>query len=1159
MKAVTYSDSARMLMDAEKHMFDCHATAVEIYCERLRDLLVPLPKASEIPKTDHRPLVLREDPQRGVLVSGLSEKRVNSAEELLLLFRGALLRRRMRETSKNTTSSRAHTVLSLHMRTTIKTGESVLERRSSLHLMDLAGAERQTPPPQDLPSSVPASSLWLSYAAVNEKRKQEKTLMEEACFINKSLSTLVAVVAEAANRGGDAEGLAPPFSASVSSSLEPSLSPAASAPASSAPRRSSPPSLSSPSVPVAVSVPCSSSVDRDSLSCTSGAASKRSPTARGDAWLPSRSVPATRLDAQRRASQPHHAQPARLLLRARDSKLTFLLKNALDGKARVTLMATVSPLAADFSASLSTLQLAQKARQIRGRPPAPQQHTPPRTSCTTSALLEQEILRLRALLSQFQHAPQAVRFPQLPPSACAPAPPSPLVSSSASSPGLVSTLCSDATVQLRRPFAFPSFSSSSFVSAPPPPLASPSSTSLFSSRVSSSASASCLLHSQTRGNVASAISARSPSSFSSTPLLPPASLMSPSLVHLHAVPASHATRTLPAERSEGDFCVEPKCGVESLAHAAKAARDIAAVDAEGRRSEGRASSLEKRDITVREIMESSEEERRKTQAGTGTKLEHNSEGENEACDRVVRKRTQGRRREGDGEPDTRTRVGESTEDNNMKVKPTQKAILLNASALDSRRHDANYGRTATRERTQGNVKAKVEENSTPSLPPQNYALSSAQARPDCAHSSVEGHRKATHFIYLSFLTRAVRLERQLHAVRRDRDRLLKRIRLLQKDRRGRRTAFSPSAVNQLPVSADLEIRMETSERPQKPTGADSEDATAAYCEVRKKRSLPDNQGVHEAENGEERNAEEEAEAANVQRAQKDTRGDAIEETTEDGGTRREERDTGAPPQQLAARGRGTAKGESEEEENAETGSRAQGEDNGTSELEPYATVRPFEKVTRDSRRETFDDAESSIVEWTEYCDREEGQRSFTPLSADTRRQSGRPSDTPIGKGETKRYLALRSKMGAICPMDRHTPLAQEWRQKEARSRVSVSLRSASLAPALPLRPSFASACASFLASSESQRPQSPADELAQGMTGAHAKACAAQASDGARREDLCRSGDGDRSSGFSASLVLPSTCRTGRRAATLCPPQALEAKANPDAECDKENELRFSG
>ncbi|KFG56388.1 kinesin motor domain-containing protein [Toxoplasma gondii FOU] len=357
--------------------FQCRATAVEIYCERLRDLFVASPPRGRLANPEAKTLVLREDPQHGVVVAGLTEKTIKSADDLLRVFRVALRRRRFRETPKNATSSRSHTVLSLHVDTRTIAKGTVVTSCSSLHLVDLAGAERQTP--QETHFAVPASSLWLSSAAVNEKRKEEKTLMEEACFINKSLSALMAVISEAANRRnhGRTSGLSPQaFPASSSSSFVPSSSPPSPLPPSPSVLSSaasvpfSLPSLVSSSVAsrpptsahsASVSLPRSaqtsssaafapsSSVCSSSDSCvlsSSTSCSFNQSLHHVGTWARGPSVSAgicgdSGTGRQKRSStrQAHVATEGKQapLLRVRDSKLTFLLKNALVGTAEKSL------------------------------------------------------------------------------------------------------------------------------------------------------------------------------------------------------------------------------------------------------------------------------------------------------------------------------------------------------------------------------------------------------------------------------------------------------------------------------------------------------------------------------------------------------------------------------------------------------------------------------------------------------------------------------------------------------------------------------------------------------------------------------------------------------------------------------------------------------
>ena len=51
----------------------------------------------------------------------------------------------------------------------------------------------------------------------------------------------------------------------------------------------------------------------------------------------------------------------------RDSKLTRLLQDGIDGKAKTLLLATVSPLSRDAEETISTLKFADRAKQVKSR------------------------------------------------------------------------------------------------------------------------------------------------------------------------------------------------------------------------------------------------------------------------------------------------------------------------------------------------------------------------------------------------------------------------------------------------------------------------------------------------------------------------------------------------------------------------------------------------------------------------------------------------------------------------------------------------------------------------------------------------------------------------------------------------------------------------
>ena len=77
----------------------------------------------------------------------------------------------------------------------------------------------------------------------------------------------------------------------------------------------------------------------------------------------------------------------------RDSKLTFLLKEALGGRARCTLLACVSPAAGQLEETLSTLKFAQRAKLVKVKARANEEAE------GSVAELAAEVVRLRAIVA----------------------------------------------------------------------------------------------------------------------------------------------------------------------------------------------------------------------------------------------------------------------------------------------------------------------------------------------------------------------------------------------------------------------------------------------------------------------------------------------------------------------------------------------------------------------------------------------------------------------------------------------------------------------------------------------------------------------------------------------------------------------------------------
>ncbi|KAG5419237.1 KIP2 [Candida metapsilosis] len=134
---------------------------LEIYNERIIDLL----NAGNSSATTSNDLKIRDDPEFGVKVIGLTTPVVTSREQLLSLVKKGDLNRKTSATDFNARSSRSHSILQIRLK--IVNDLTSCETTSTLTLCDLAGSERAS------------SSL--------ERRK-------EGSYINKSLLALSNVI-----------------------------------------------------------------------------------------------------------------------------------------------------------------------------------------------------------------------------------------------------------------------------------------------------------------------------------------------------------------------------------------------------------------------------------------------------------------------------------------------------------------------------------------------------------------------------------------------------------------------------------------------------------------------------------------------------------------------------------------------------------------------------------------------------------------------------------------------------------------------------------------------------------------------------------------------------------------------------------------------------
>ncbi|NXE28066.1 KI18B protein, partial [Ardeotis kori] len=137
----------------------------EVYNEQIHDLLEP-----------KGPLPIREDPEKGVVVQGLSFHQPASAEQLLEMLANGNKNRTQHPTDANATSSRSHAIFQICVKQQDRVGGLTRDLQvAKMSLIDLAGSER---------------------ASVAKTRGER---LREGANINRSLLALVNVLKALAN------------------------------------------------------------------------------------------------------------------------------------------------------------------------------------------------------------------------------------------------------------------------------------------------------------------------------------------------------------------------------------------------------------------------------------------------------------------------------------------------------------------------------------------------------------------------------------------------------------------------------------------------------------------------------------------------------------------------------------------------------------------------------------------------------------------------------------------------------------------------------------------------------------------------------------------------------------------------------------------------
>ncbi|EDO39610.1 predicted protein [Nematostella vectensis] len=113
-----------------------HVSYLEIYNEEIRDLLV---------KNTRSNLEIKEHPDKGMYVKGLSSITVDCYEDMAEILEIGSANRSVGSTCMNTDSSRSHSIFIIDLQVNVnKGGEGECVRNGKLNLVDLAGSERQS-------------------------------------------------------------------------------------------------------------------------------------------------------------------------------------------------------------------------------------------------------------------------------------------------------------------------------------------------------------------------------------------------------------------------------------------------------------------------------------------------------------------------------------------------------------------------------------------------------------------------------------------------------------------------------------------------------------------------------------------------------------------------------------------------------------------------------------------------------------------------------------------------------------------------------------------------------------------------------------------------------------------------------------------------------
>lgn len=130
------------ILEDQQAEYSMKVTFLELYNEEITDLLAPEETTKFVDDKSKKPIALMEDGKGGVLVRGLEEEIVTTANEIYKILEKGSAKRRTAETLLNKQSSRSHSIFSItiHIKECTPEGEEMI-KCGKLNLVDLAGSE----------------------------------------------------------------------------------------------------------------------------------------------------------------------------------------------------------------------------------------------------------------------------------------------------------------------------------------------------------------------------------------------------------------------------------------------------------------------------------------------------------------------------------------------------------------------------------------------------------------------------------------------------------------------------------------------------------------------------------------------------------------------------------------------------------------------------------------------------------------------------------------------------------------------------------------------------------------------------------------------------------------------------------------------------------